>query len=585
MRVACHPTERLGAGCKLPGDQDAAAEALGRVGGSLRGVDPEHYATGPALVRWPVELDDDREAELSGRSSRLVRRGRALPGREGHAVALQHEARFVLGQRALGDQQAVERDRPGPLPFVDPGGTPADDARERAHSRARAAEQGQVEPARELLDPTGWVGTVHGGDGGEDRAAGGRVRQAPDDRLDPSLLGLTSELGEVDLSEQDVERTRRGHQLERAREHPLGGVDGPRVERVAGREVVRKLDRKCPGERFRKRLERQAGRLAAIGQESSLAAGLGDSSDPSAGRPPRAAQHLERLDQLGEVVDLQHAIAAQQRREGPVGADESAGVRQDGACRGGRTADLEADDRFLRDRAARKRLGEGGRSAHRLEEECDDAGPGVVGQEGDEVRGVGHGLATRRDDAAEADAATQAEERLADRARLADRRDVSRSNGVRDSAEPGGRPVRAGDAHAVRTQHGRTDGPRASSEPLGDRSRRGPGLTAEPGDHERPHACCGRLLERPLDSLVVDDEKRRLRELGKVDHPWMTGQPEHVPPRRVYAPGGNAAAKHALDDLRPSRRGSHDDEGAREEERTYAVKAAAPAHAPQLPDV
>ena len=65
MRVACHPTERLGAGCELPGDQDAAAEALGRVGGSLRGVDPEHYATGPALVRWPVELDDDRRPQLT----------------------------------------------------------------------------------------------------------------------------------------------------------------------------------------------------------------------------------------------------------------------------------------------------------------------------------------------------------------------------------------------------------------------------------------------------------------------------------------------------------------------------------------
>jgi hypothetical protein len=84
---------------------------------------------------------------------------------------------------------------------------------------------------------------VHGRNGGEDRSAFGRRGERPDDDLDPNLLGRPAELREIDLGEQDVVGAGGGQQLERARIDLVGVVDRPRIERVAGHQVVRELGR------------------------------------------------------------------------------------------------------------------------------------------------------------------------------------------------------------------------------------------------------------------------------------------------------------------------------------------------------
>ncbi len=135
-------------------------------------------------------------------------------------------------------------------------------------------------------------------------------------------------------------------QLERARVDALRVVHGPGVERVAGREVVGELGAQRVDERLGQRREREAGGLGVVGEERRLAARLGHGADPHPARAPFPAERLERLDQVGEVVHLDYAVGGEHGREGPVGADERAGVSKRHARPGLRAPDLEADDRL-----------------------------------------------------------------------------------------------------------------------------------------------------------------------------------------------------------------------------------------------
>ena len=60
LRVARHAAERLGAPVELLGDEDRSAQPPSGGGRSLRRVNTEDDAAGPALVLDTVELDDDR---------------------------------------------------------------------------------------------------------------------------------------------------------------------------------------------------------------------------------------------------------------------------------------------------------------------------------------------------------------------------------------------------------------------------------------------------------------------------------------------------------------------------------------------
>ena len=157
--------------------------------------------------------------------------------------------------------------------------------------------------------------------GDEDAGPVAELGERAERELAPLVVPRVSELGQIGLRDQDVERARLGHELERARVDDALVRDGPGVERVAGREVVRELGPEPPGEVFRERLERDARGLGLVREQRALAARLRDGRDPRAPRAPAASEDLERLDELVEVLDLDRAVASENRREGAARAD------------------------------------------------------------------------------------------------------------------------------------------------------------------------------------------------------------------------------------------------------------------------
>src|SRR5262245_52128026 len=105
-------------------------------------------------------------------------------------------------------------------------------------------------------------------------------------------------------------------------------------------------------------------------------------------RAAAAAEDLERLDELVEVVDLDRAVPPERGGEGTAGADERASVRERRARGGLRATDLEARDRLPRLGACAQRCDEGICLANRLEEEPDRLRPLVLGEEREVVGGV-----------------------------------------------------------------------------------------------------------------------------------------------------------------------------------------------------
>ena len=106
-----------------------------------------------------------------------------------------------------------------------------------------------------------------------------RVCERAHEQLAPHLARGVPELRQVDLREQDVERARLRHQLERGREHDLDLVDRPGVERVPGRDEVRKPLSQLRASSSGSGSNGIAGSLGVVGEQRALAAGLRDRAD------------------------------------------------------------------------------------------------------------------------------------------------------------------------------------------------------------------------------------------------------------------------------------------------------------------
>ena len=408
---------------------------------------------------------------------------------------------------------------------------------------------------------------VDGGDGREDTRLVADARQRAHDQLAPGRLVGAAILGQIDLRQQYVVVARACEQLERARVDDALVVDRPAVERVLGSQEVRELRGERRRELRRERLERHPGCLAVIGEESALTAGLRDGRDAQPARSAPPSEHLEGLEEVVEVVHLDGAVTAKQGGEGAVRADERARVRQ--RCpRGSRRApDLEADDRDAGRGAARERLGKGRRPSHRLEEDAHRASSLVLGEEADDVGGVSDELPAAGDDDTEADPRPAGDERLRDRARLRHHRHVTRQERRWDRAEPGRGAVRPRDTHAVVADGRGAELVGAGGQPPCDARGFGPRLGADARDHEGADAGRGCVLERLLDAAVADEQQRRLRQLRQRGDRRRAAQAERVGSRGVNAPRHAAGSKHVRDRRGLRRRGAHDREGARVEER------------------
>jgi hypothetical protein len=420
----------------------------------------------------------------------------------------------------------------------------------------RPAKEREVACAGELGELVRRIGGVHRGDGGENVRSAAGVRERLDDEAVPHLLVLAAKLREVDLREQDVVLAGSREQLEAARVDALGFVDGPRVERIPRVEEVRELGLQRLAQAIRKRPERDAHFLGPIGEERTLTAGLGNGRNPEAVRPPPAAQHLQRLDEVVDVVDLDRLVAAEERRERLVRADRRAGVRDRRARPRGRAPDSQADDRLLGLCKQLERGPERGRSPHGLDEETDRSRRLVIREERADVGHVARRLGAGRDDAAEADSGPERRQRLSDRAGLDDRGDPARRERARQRADPGRRLLGDGDAHAVRPEQGGAELPGAR----GDAPR-----------DEGADSRCRRVLERRLDASVTDEQECELRDERQVGSARCARDTGHLPPARMDADDPGAAARHVQEHLRlsgSSVRRADDRERAREEKRT-----------------
>ena len=114
---------------------------------------------------------------------------------------------------------------------------------------------------------------------------------------------------------------------------------------------------------------RQLGQFAAahdqgIGGQHAGTAGIGDDGQPRPLRAGLLGQHFGHVEQVGDVVDAQHAAAAEGGFQHFVAAGERAGVGCGGLGGGGRTARLDDDDRLVQRHFARRRK-EGARVADR----------------------------------------------------------------------------------------------------------------------------------------------------------------------------------------------------------------------------
>ena len=232
-----------------------------------------------ALVRRAVELDDDRAAELVGDARGLLGRGGSAPRRERHAEALEDERRLVLGERAAASPGG--RDTSGTSRRLGDGRDGPHGARRFAS--ASIASRGPRRSGTSSSRASSWnaprrVGAVDGRHRAEDARVRSRsARERAQRQLAPLVVRRVAELRQVGLRDEDVERARLGHELERARVDELALVcDAPRVERVSGREVVRERGAQARRELGRERLERDPGRLRLVGEQRALAARLGD---------------------------------------------------------------------------------------------------------------------------------------------------------------------------------------------------------------------------------------------------------------------------------------------------------------------
>ena len=384
-----------------------------------------------------------------------------------------------------------------------------------------------------------------------------------------SSLLYVAKLRQVGEREQHVVRAGLRQQLERPRVDDLLVRHRPGVERVAGVEIVGELCLQCGGELGRQRLERDARRLGVVGEQRALATRLGDRGDTRAARPAAAAEDLERLDELVEVLHLDRSVAAQHGRERAHRADECSRVRQRGArgCLG--APHLEADDRLARRRARRERLGEGGGAAYRLEEEAHGARALVLREERQVVGRVRDDLAARRHDAAQADAAAEREERICDRPGLAEDGDVPGRGRRRRVADPGGGAAGNEHPHAVRAEQHGARCLRRRCEPHRDVVPCRSGLGTDAGHDERAHPGRERVGKGVLDPLVVDEHEDRFRGLRQVADRRVAAQSVHLVAVRVHAPRCDAAAQCRRDRLGVTRRRTDDRDRARKEKRVH----------------
>ncbi len=520
-------------------------------------------------MRDPVHLDDDGKAELDRRSGSFLRSRSAAARCERDGVALEHERRLVLGERPRAGQQVAHVGRRLIL-LAEAHLTPAGDVSQGPHRVAGAPQQRQVELARQLLESSRRVGAVHRHACGEHPAIPGQASQRLQRELTPVFVGHVPKLRQVGEGEEHVVRARLRQQLERSRVDDALVGHRPGIERVAGVEKVRELGAQVGRELRGQRLERDAGRLRVVCEQGALATGLRHGCDARPARPTAAAEYLEGLDELVEVLHLDRSIAAQDGRERAHRADERSGVRQ-GRSRGRLgAAHLEADDRLAGGGARGKRIRERGRPAHGLEKEPDRACAVVHGEEVEVVGCVRHGLATRRDDAAHADAPTEREERVRDRARLAEHGYVTGCSRLGGPSDPGGRPARSERPHAVRAQQRRARFTSRSGEAGGDIVPCRPGFSPYAGYDEGPHTGGERVGQRVLHTLVVDEQEGRLGDLGQVGNGRVARQPVHLVAIRVHAPRQDAASQRRADGLGVTRGRTDDRDRAREEERAHA---------------
>nr|WP_246456098.1 hypothetical protein [Nocardioides mesophilus] len=184
------------------------------------------------------------------------------------------------------------------------------------------------------------------------------------------------------------------------------------------------------------RLEGDAGGVGSVREQPALAAGLGHGAQPDTAQGTRTAQELQRLGELLEVLDLDHAVAGEGRGERGSGPDDGARVGQGDPGSGHRSADLETDHRLSPLSALAQGLDEGRRATNRLQEQPDGAGRGILGEVVEEVGDVSSDLAPRGDDRTEADPGPHRGEGLGDGPRLRDDRDAAGQERVGQGTDP-----------------------------------------------------------------------------------------------------------------------------------------------------
>jgi hypothetical protein len=346
---------------------------------------------------------------------------------------------------------------------------------------------------------------VDGRPGDEDPGPVTQHRERAERQLAPLVVPRVTELGQVGLRDENVERAGLSHQLERAGVDELSLIDCPRVERVSGCEVVRKFGLEAGGELRRKRRERDSRGLGLVRKQGTLATGLGDRADSGSARLTAASEELECLDELVEVLDLDCAIAPEHCREGARRADQGAGVGEGGSSGRLGAPDLEADDGLARESTPFERGGKSAWPAHGLEEEADHLRLLVFREEGEVVRRVRDGFGTRRHDAAESDSPAERQEGVCERTGLAENGDAARGRRVRRATDPGHRAARNDHAHAVRPHHRRAQLTCTSRKPFDGRCGAHSRLRSDTGHDEGSHTRGRSVLERLLDALVVHE--------------------------------------------------------------------------------
>ena len=308
-----------------------------------------------------------------------------------------------------------------------------------------------------------------------------------------------------------------------------------------------------------------------VGQQRGEAAGLRDRADARAPRTPLPAEHLERLDEVVVVLNVDRAEAPQDARECDVGPDHGAGVRDRDPRGALRAADAQAHDRLAALGAQLQREGERRRPADRLEEQRHHARGLVVGQERHVVGGVPQRLGAGRDHAPQPDARAHRHQRLADRARLHDGGHVAGAHLAGDLGQPRRRAPRDGGAHAVRPQHRDVVLGRRGRDPGHHRPGVGARLVAEPGQHDRPRARRHRLGEGVLDVPVADQQHGQLGAAGQLGHRREARDPARLGAGRVHAPDRRVGPEQVRDQPRVPRGGADDGDGARRQQRLDAA--------------